>query len=94
MDENMNKDFELNNGENVENIPKEEPRQYYAPETEHEYETNRKETYVVKYSEDTAEIRMDNREMSITFKFNRPIIDCSTDLINEQILLRFHAPLI
>ncbi len=67
---------------------------YYAPETEHEYETNRTEIYVVKYSEDTAEIRMDNREMSITFKFNRPIIDCSTDLINEQILLRFHAPLI
>lgn len=37
MDENMNKDFELNNGENVENIPKEEPRQYYAPETEQTY---------------------------------------------------------
>ena len=34
MDENMNKDFELNNGENVEDIPKTEPQQNYAPKQE------------------------------------------------------------
>ncbi len=34
MDENMNKDFELNNGENVEDIPKTEPEQTYAPKQE------------------------------------------------------------
>jgi serine protease Do len=34
MDENMNKDFELNNGENVGDIPKTEPEQTYAPKQE------------------------------------------------------------
>ena len=34
MDENMNKDFELNNGENVEDIPKTEPEQTYTPKQE------------------------------------------------------------
>jgi serine protease Do len=34
MDENMNKDFELNNGENVEDIPKTESQQTYTPKQE------------------------------------------------------------
>lgn len=37
MDENMNKDFEFNNNERVEDIPKEEPSQTYIPKEEQTY---------------------------------------------------------